>query len=503
MKEKLLKAIFFDTVGKIISSLIMFGAGIVIARTLGPELLGKYLIILGFCGTLGTFTSVGTAESLSRYFGEITGTKNHQFFKKLITEVFIFRLISTTIVSIVVSIFVQSFFKILGLTFELYTLIFIIGYLYVSTFTNLFSTFLQTEFKQKFVNIVGIVASIVQVLSVAYLYVTHNIYVRNLLIMSFVILLLQLIAYIIKTIMVIHEYHAKSISEENSSYQALKKRFIKYSFAMFMIALGGFVLAYQSDVYFISYYLGLTAVGYYSLVNNFVTRAYQFVMPRSIGVFYLSTMTAQYKEKGVSVLLPYFQKNVEYILVWSLPIAIGGALLAPQMVSVIYGDAYLAAVPLFIQMFLISGILKAGGTVSSVFVAMEKPQYFMWSKLLSIINIPLNIVLIQRYGVIGALYATSLTLTIILLVEYALAKKLAKICLPWLNIVKILTSACAMGMIVYAVQRLTIFSDIITLLCAVFVGAVVYFIFVYMLEAVPREYVFFFVSRIRKKLKKI
>lgn len=490
-KESILKAIVFNIGGSAATKVFMFLSSIMVARALGPELLGKYMIIISFGATMVIPLSLGTNEAFVRYFGELSGAGQRKWVGRLIKDVMKVRILWYLCLSALIILFSRYLFDLFGLSFELPTLFYILGYIFFAATVSSFETYLQTQFKQKFTNSVETLFSTLHFFILGFLFFTNSLEVRSVLFLIFVLLVVKLFLYGVKSIQVARLHQNMDIDpiRDEDYYRDLKKRFFTYSFYMFIIALGGIILAYRSDVYFLSYFLGLTSVGYYNLVNNFVTSSYSFFMPRSIGVMFSSTMVQSYQEaKDISVLNKYFQKQVEFIFLFTFPLAVGGSILAEQLITVFYGIEYLPAVPLFISFFLITAITKFGGAISSVFVTIEKPQYFLWTKILSIINIPLNVYLIPRYGTMGALYATTATLGLILIVEYFIAKRISNISLPWKFIRNILFSVSVMGGGVKCIVILLGPNIISQLIYGVLAGASIYIGCIYFGGFIDKEY---------------
>ena len=117
-------------------------------------------------------------------------------------------------------------------------------------------------------------------------------------------------------------------------------------------------------------------------------------------------------------------------------------------------------------------------------MVLEKPHYFMWTKVISIINIPLNLLFIPWFGVMGALGSTSITLSLIFLVEYFLAKHLASISIPWVAIFKIGLLAVFMGFFTFWLGIKLQFSLGVNLFINIMLSALLYMLSVYFFKIV-------------------
>ena len=110
-------------------------------------------------------------------------------------------------------------------------------------------------------------------------------------------------------------------------------------------------------------------------------------------------LTEGYVQSGASSLRHRFRNIVRLRFALSVPIGFGGALLAGEIVEAVYGPEYSAAAAILALFFLLQMPLQWIGAISGVLVAVEKPQWFLWTKAVSLITIPLTIWWLQIWGV--------------------------------------------------------------------------------------------------------
>jgi len=207
---------------------------------------------------------------------------------------------------------------------------------------------------------------------------------------------------------------------------------------MYLIQLAGFILAYRSDIYFLAYYLGTTSVSFYSIANGLVEQSTSIFGSRATGMMIVGTMTEKYAREGKDALSTVFSYNIQLVFLYTAPIVFGGILLARDLIQALYGVLYMPVVPLLMAIFAVRFFLRFGGSFSGVLVALEKPQYFLWTKIISVANIPLNILLIPRIGIMGAVAATAITTLTIMAVEIYLTLRIIKLRFPFRNIFSML-----------------------------------------------------------------
>ncbi|MDD5043297.1 MAG: flippase [Patescibacteria group bacterium] len=180
------------------------------------------------------------------------------------------------------------------------------------------------------------------------------------------------------------------------------KEIIKFLFKIAIpFALAGiFVKINSVDSVLISKMLSETHVGWYSVPYK-ITFALQFI-PMAFAASIFPAMSSCYvsaKEKLSGI----FEKSMFYLMIISIPTAIGTAVLAPELIKTVYGNNYLTSIPLL--QILIFSIIPIFLTypVGSLMNACDKQTTHTTNMgIASLINIILNIILIPRLGLLGA-----------------------------------------------------------------------------------------------------
>ncbi len=96
----------------------------------------------------------------------------------------------------------------------------------------------------------------------------------------------------------------------------------------------------------------------------------------------------------------------------SIPLAIGGIIYARQILMLLYGSQLLAGTDAFKVLLLLVIIIPFKLLVASIIIATDKQNHYMISGAIgAIVNVLLNIILIPRYGMIGAGIAIVVTET--------------------------------------------------------------------------------------------
>jgi O-antigen/teichoic acid export membrane protein len=211
------------------------------------------------------------------------------------------------------------------------------------------------------------------------------------------------------------------------------------------------LVIFNADFLFLRALRGTAAVGLYASAYTLIS----FLL--NLGVAYgfslLPALTRAGSERGGAARQPLYDGALAQVFAVSLPLAVGGSLLAPGLVGLVFGDGYLAAAaPLRVLLWSIPVALFR--TVSQAALVAAGRQHdvmisAMWSAGLSIV---LNIILIPPLGLVGAATATLATETVrtLLVMRYASATGLG---LPgarrfW----RALLAAAAMAGVVFALS---------------------------------------------------
>ncbi len=103
--------------------------------------------------------------------------------------------------------------------------------------------------------------------------------------------------------------------------------------------------------------------------------------------------------------------------------------------------------------FLLQMPLQWIGSISGVLVAIEKPHWFLWTKMVSAVTIPLTIWWLHLWGVEGALLATSLGMALAAGLEFAAARHYTGISFPVAETARYLLAGGLMAAVVAAMAE--------------------------------------------------
>lgn len=145
-------------------------------------------------------------------------------------------------------------------------------------------------------------------------------------------------------------------------------------------------------------------LGLYTVASN-IGMAWGFVNQSLI----TSVMTKVYKEKNNSIAYSMFAKLNLLIVAISSCVVMGFVVLGHWVISLLYGNAYLATVPLLVVMAF-AGMFSGLGTSAARLIIREEGYSYISKKMLcmAVCSVPISYFCIKYFGLMGAAYSITL-----------------------------------------------------------------------------------------------
>lgn len=166
------------------------------------------------------------------------------------------------------------------------------------------------------------------------------------------------------------------------------------------------LVIYNSDLLFLRVFRGAAAVGYYAAAYALVS----FLL--NLGTAYnqslLPTLTRLHADPRSEQAL--YDTASAHVFALTVPAAIGGAMLAPAIIDTVFGQSYgMSGVALRILMWSVPLLLIRGIPAVALMARGREDLVFRINLWATVLNLTLNVILIPRYGVMGAAWATVCT----------------------------------------------------------------------------------------------
>lgn len=232
----------------------------------------------------------------------------------------------------------------------------------------------------------------------------------------------------------------------------------------------------QGDLFFIKYFMNDTAVGQYNAGYNLANRSLD-VLFVWLGMAVTPVIIATLEHDGIEKTKEVLKNYGATMLLIILPAATGIALVA-EPAGFILGESVRAEAVKIMPWIAFAGVLNG-------FISYYAQRAFMLSKNTGvlavtmivpvIVNVALNLYLIPRYGLIGAVWATMAAYGVGLVLSLYIAKRYFPLPLPLKALAQCAFASVVMAGVVLALPAsIDTLPDVVELLCKAGVGALAY-----------------------------
>jgi O-antigen/teichoic acid export membrane protein len=236
-------------------------------------------------------------------------------------------------------------------------------------------------------------------------------------------------------------------------------------------------LIFTFDVVVITIVLGTAPAGYYTAAYSLCYLLLAVAV--SANVSFLPLLTRAHLQ-GNAALADASGRTIELAAAIGAPLIAGGIVLAAPLLHLVFGSGYEQGAGALAVLLLSIGSIFLWGTVHNVLLVCERTGAEMWTiAAAAALNVGLNLVLVKRYGLMGAAWSTVAAEAMILIAGTLLARG-AGVRWRWGPIARPVAAALVMAAAVYVVR------DHWPLVTSVALGAAVYCV-VLLILGVPRE----------------
>jgi O-antigen/teichoic acid export membrane protein len=184
------------------------------------------------------------------------------------------------------------------------------------------------------------------------------------------------------------------------------KTYILLSFPLVMAAAAEFINL-KIDTIFIGNMIDEVNVGYYSAAYNLLMGAT--LVPLALTKVYFPNFIAYYKDDKKKA-FNLFSKYNRYFIIYALFIGVFFYFLSSYIITIIYGDKFINSIEVLRYLSFALIVLVLNRLYNYTLLAMKQNNYYFKITVIGmVINLTLNYILILKYGIIGAVYATIFT----------------------------------------------------------------------------------------------
>jgi O-antigen/teichoic acid export membrane protein len=381
----------------------------ILARSLGAESTGQYFFAISFATMFAVLMDFGLSPVLTREVAKDESDSSLWF-----KQIFSLKLIST--LAAVIFLLALNTFVFAGDAVQkliyLTTMIVVID-----SFTLLFYAFIRGQQNLKF----EAGGTIIFQLIVMTVGLTLLQFTNNLFLIIGVLFLASLFNLIYSGFILYFKYKVKPFFVWN---RGLIKKILWIAWPFALAAIFAKVYAYV-DTFLIKLFLDDASVGFYSVAYK-ITFAWQFIPLAFVAALYpaFSHLFKHDKDELKKV----FSKGFSYLGFIALPLSIGIIVLSPEIINQVYTTEFSSAIlPLQVLIASIS-FLFMNFALSSLLNACDKQLTNTRNLgITMMLNVVLNIIFIQRWGVWGAALASSISTLILFSLNLQAVHSLVKI----------------------------------------------------------------------------
>lgn len=457
-------------VAQVGSCLLAFVYMMYSARYLGPASFGILSFALAFTGIFAVFGDFGLAQLTIR---EVARDKS--LAPKYLANIAMMKVFLSVITFGLLALIIN----LMSYPMETITVVYLLGLsiglaAFIQMFYSIFQAFERMEFQAigQLLNATLILGGVLvaikygfSVIGFALLYPIANVIV---LIYSFVVMR-------VKFCSPAPALAAKDLEFDRGFWRPAMKEALPFGLTSL------FVLIYNwiSPV-MLSLMRGDEVVGWYSASQRLVL-ALGFIPAAFLGALF-PVMSRLHVSSSESLEMAY-ERSLKYLLIISLPIGIGTTILAPRIISGVYGPVYsMAVVPLQILVWWQVMAFVNGATGTLLGASDRQSTVAKVCAFLAILNILLNLVLIPDYNQVGAamaqVIAEFLGLILLLVAVSRLGHKIAS-SYTLVYVVKVIAASLLMG-------TFTAYFAKLNLVVLVVLSALVYFGLIFLFRGVDK-----------------
>jgi O-antigen/teichoic acid export membrane protein len=167
------------------------------------------------------------------------------------------------------------------------------------------------------------------------------------------------------------------------------------------------------------------------------------------------------------------------------PLAAGIFVLGDKMISIVFKPEYLDALPVLWIMIIFTAINIFANPTGLVLQSLEQIQINLYSKIFAIYNLIAELLVIQKYGVIGVVLVTCSATLMKNIYLYYYAKKYTGLRIDWHGLTAITTNAALMAIFIFPLRLFV--NNFLSLALVTLIGITIYLLAAWRNKAFKNE----------------
>ncbi len=433
------RGMLWNVAGKSVVTGLSFVMGVVLARGLSPAEFGAYSLVWAMYMTLLLVSSLGVETGLMKYVPELHARNENAAAREVVGAAMggkLALLLAVSAVFVAVSdVIVGRLFG--GAQLRAAYLYLIPGLLVPCGLNATYRSVLESEYQQRLVNLVDVVqivgrlAGVIAALS--WQFGVLGVMLANLLV-EWIVLVIYAIAA------------RGALAWPRAGWTPQLRKLATFSVTIWVMTLASILIGKNSDLLLLGAFADTPTTGMYNLAYTFALQAYM-VMTLPLGNLALvaaAELTGSGDEGRLWRATGLFLK---YHLLFVPPLCLGEVLLAEPLVTRLYGAEYLPTVVLLKWYLVVFAInILFSGPFTTLLISMEQHRAVMIANIgAGVLNLAANLVLVPRFGALGAIAGTGLANVVSVIWLGVLLRRQIAWEFPFAFALKTVLAAAAMG----------------------------------------------------------
>lgn len=470
------KSSFHTIVGKLLTPIVTFLTTIYIVRMLSVNDYGIYNVLLAVMGYIGLFSSFGLPSIFQRYIPEFREQRETSNIKKLVSRGSLWRIILSTVFVLLVILFASQVGRLFRIGNWLnYFKLFSLGIIF-SLEGSLLAIALTSLFLHKYFVISNIVYVFTRA-GVLYFLLKAGWGLEGL-------LLGEVAAYGILMVMFVYCYYSKfsRLSTVNSKSPLPMKRLSRYGGFSYLNEMGVMILDVSTDFLIISIFLGPLAVGIYSFANR-VSQLFSRILPHTllqdvIRPSFFSKFAQTNNQKDLQKMGNLLIKIIAFC---SIPLTLGIFILGDKVILHVFDPKYISSLGVLwiVATFLTMRAFRF--PLGLILQAIEKVNIIFYSKIFSVYNLILDLIVVKFWGITGIALVTGSAILFQNLFMYFFIYKYIRLHLCIRSLVIIALNSIMMSLSIFWLRKYVV--GLASLTAVAMLGVIIYLAMAYLNKA--------------------
>lgn len=395
LKNKILKETFWSLATKVITFVLFYAIHIFLARSLGASEFGRWSYIFSIISVLIVISNFGLNASARKFVAQFNKTND---FSTIVLTSIILRIVVSVIFSLL-TLLAVSFIHTFGRSPQVILILVAVPFVFFSNISEFFKDIFIGAHRIIFNFVINAVEYGSRLFLLAML-VTHITRLET----KEIIVVFSISVLLSSALGLMFGYKLLKQSKQYSISKVFLKKVLAYSFPIFFGSIG-FLIATEANVLMLAALSSEHEVGIYNAAAQLVNKAPHITWVLVMGVM---PIFAKLSKENVTKYKKIFFNLLKYNTIVFLTIGLGIMLFGNLFFYTFFGIEYISSA-LVLKMLVPFMVLYSTAIIFNSFLdyqglAVKRTYYFVAS---SLINLALNLILIPRYGALGAAISTS------------------------------------------------------------------------------------------------